>query len=381
MTKTAVVAGHICLDVIPTIPNHIDLQPGVLYDVGAAVMATGGAVSNTGIAMHILGIPVSLRGKVGDDSFGHTVLDIVRKRGAGLADGIQVSPQDSTSYTMVINIPGTDRIFLHNQGANATFLAADVDYEAVAKADLFHFGYSSLMAGFYADGCRELKKMYAQVKATGATTSLDPAMPAPNGPAGKVDWDAALKDLLPDVDIFMPSADELLYMVWREKFGEGDNLKTDDIRKLGEILLSRGVAVAAVKLGSRGMYIRTAGAARLAKMGRGCPDNADKWADRELWFPIFKVDNFVGATGSGDTTIAGFLSAMLHSFTPEQAGQFACAVGACNVEAADALGGIRSWDETNARLNAGWPHVRLQIAEPGWHEDADNVWHGPADKR
>ncbi|MBQ9447317.1 MAG: hypothetical protein IJU61_12010, partial [Victivallales bacterium] len=62
--KKAVVAGHICLDVIPAFENHVDLTPGRLYEVGAPTFATGGAVSNTGMSMHILGTPGLLMGQV-----------------------------------------------------------------------------------------------------------------------------------------------------------------------------------------------------------------------------------------------------------------------------------------------------------------------------
>ena len=48
-----VVAGHICLDIIPTIPHErIEFEPGRLLQVGPAVLSTGGAVSNTGLALH-----------------------------------------------------------------------------------------------------------------------------------------------------------------------------------------------------------------------------------------------------------------------------------------------------------------------------------------
>jgi sugar/nucleoside kinase (ribokinase family) len=63
----------------------------------------------------------------------------------------------------------------------------------------------------------------------------------------------------------------------------------------------------------------------------------------------------VGTAGSGDATIAGFLAAFLRDMTPEEAVTMAVAVGACNVEAADTLSGIRPWDETLRRVAAGWP--------------------------
>ena len=112
MAKKAVVAGHICLDIIPSVDHHFDLEPGHLYEVGAPTMATGGAVSNTGLTMHILGVPVTLMGKLGDDNFGTIIQSILKRRAPGLEKGMTIDKESISSYSAVINIPGTDRIFL-----------------------------------------------------------------------------------------------------------------------------------------------------------------------------------------------------------------------------------------------------------------------------
>jgi sugar/nucleoside kinase (ribokinase family) len=88
-----------------------------------------------------------------------------------------------------------------------------------------------------------------------------------------------------------------------------------------------------------------------------------------MWAPCFKV-NVVGTTGSGDATIAGFLSAILRDASPETAMTMAAAVGACNVEAADALSGIRTWEETAARIVNGWERQPLHLDASGWRWDA-----------
>ena len=109
-------------------------------------------------------------------------------------------------------------------------------------------------------------------------------------------------------------------------------------------------------------------------MGRARPSDVAAWADRELWAPCFQVD-VVGTAGSGDATIAGFLSALLRDMTPEQAVNAAVAVGACNVEAADTLSGVRSWDETLRRMAAGWPRRSENVPAPGWRfDDRHGLW-------
>jgi len=378
--KRAVVAGHICLDIIPGIDHHFALDPGRLYEVGAPTIATGGAVSNTGIALHLLGIPTTLMGKIGDDSFGNSILTVLRGYDSALADGMVVVPGVVSSYTVVINIPSTDRIFLHCPGANNSFGAGDIDEMGLVGASVFHFGYPAFMAAQYANGGAEFSQMYRSVKARGLTTSLDMGMPDPGGPGGQADWHSILTTALSFVDIFMPSADELLYALDRDRFGEGDSLSAAELSPLASQLLEMGPAIVAIKMGVRGMYLRTGSVERVARMGEGRPEDCAGWADRELWFPIFQEEKFVGATGAGDTAIAGFLAALLRGKSVEECGRVANAVGACNVEAADALGGICSWEQLQARLNAGWSQAPFEISDPGWTVDAAGIWHGPADR-
>ena len=139
-------------------------------------------------------------------------------------------------------------------------------------------------------------------------------------------------------------------------------------------LLRLGVKMAVIKLGERGLYLRTAGVERLGQMGRGAPASPAAWADQELWAPCFQVE-VVGTTGAGDATIAGFLSGLLRYLPPLQAMVAAVGVGACDVEAADATSGIRSWEETLQRIASGWPQHVMALAATGWTRDeASGVW-------
>ncbi len=366
---TAVVAGHICLDIIPQItgitPEQFrqNFQPGRLMVVGPAVFATGGAVSNTGLALARLGIDVRLMGKVGDDFIGEMIRQIVDNRSPGSAAGMIVDPAVHSSYTVVISPPGIDRLFLHDPGANDTFTADDVRYGVVEAASLFHFGYPPLMARMFLDDGIELSELVRRARATGVTTSLDTAAPDPAAPAGRANWPLILRRALPYVDAFLPSVEELVYMLHRPEYdrlqaetgGELlDAVTPEMLHDLSDELLALGPKVVGIKLGHRGFYLRTAGRAALADMGRARPTALDAWADHESWAPCFRVD-VVGTAGSGDSAIAGFLAALLRDLPPDEAVTMAVAVGACNVEAADTLSGVRTWDETRARIAAGWP--------------------------
>ncbi|MHB0858231.1 MAG: carbohydrate kinase family protein [Anaerolineae bacterium] len=389
----AIVAGHLCVDIIPEISDGATaasehfLAPGRLTEVGRALLSTGGAVSNTGLSMFKLGLDVRLVARIGDDVIAGVTRDILKAISPHLTEELSIGQGEPSSYTIVINPPGIDRTFLHCTGTNDTFGSEDLSPELLAQARLFHFGYPPLMRRMYADGGDELGALLQKAKASGVTTSLDMAMPDPTRPSGRADWRRILSLALPHVDVFVPSFEELLYMLRRERYDELgrvagqagmlDAVEPDEIASLAEETLSLGARVLTIKLGHRGMYVRSASA--LGEMGRGAPADLANWSGRELWTPCFQVQ-VVGTVGAGDSTIAGFLAGLLRGQTIEDAATSAVAVGACNVEAADAYSGVRGWDETQSRVRAGWARRDAGIRAQGWTWDAARqVWRGPRD--
>jgi sugar/nucleoside kinase (ribokinase family) len=386
----AIVAGHICLDLIPDLSGTQDgfeqrFRPGRLVEVGPAAISTGGAVSNTGLALHKLGIQTRLMGKVGDDLLGRVVRQVVAAHGGDLVDGMVVDGTASTSYTIIVDPPGVDRAFLHFPGANDAFGAADVRYDVVAEARLFHFGYPPLMKRMFEKDGAQLVETLKRVKALGVTTSLDITLPDPSSAAGRTDWAAILRAAIPSVDVFLPSIEEILYMLRREMYEAlsqeaGDFLERVTPALLSELsreLLAMGGKIVGLKLGGRGMYVRTAGRSAIEALGAARPSDEGTWADRELWAPCFQVD-VAGTTGAGDAAIAGFLAGLLRDLSPEEALTAAVAVGACNVETADAVSGVRSWEETWRRVRNGWARRTLSIDASGWRfNEHHQMWVGP----
>ncbi len=386
-------AGHICLDIIPGLEGMCgvlaaNLTPGKLVNIGPAVVSTGGPVSNTGLALHRLGIPVSLMGKVGNDIIGRTVLEVLARHGKSLAEGMIVAEGEHTSYTVVLSPPKIDRIFLHCTGANDTFSAEDIDYGALAGARLFHFGYPPLMKRMYEDGGDQLAGLLRRAKAAGPSTSLDMAFVDPASEAGKADWPAILGKALPHVDVFVPSLDEILFMLDRARFGASrrPRARTTCSHTLmancwpnfpgGSFPWARRWRCSS--WATRALYLRTTSdARRLAAVGP-CNLDAAKWRGRELLAPCFEV-KVVGTTGSGDCTIAGFLAALLHGLSPEGSMTAAVGTGACSVEAADATSGIPHWQKVQERIAAGWKRREVSIALEGWKKN-EGVFVGPNDR-
>lgn len=369
MTKKVIVAGHICLDITPLFPeqkveNIADfLLPGRSIETKNVDVHTGGAVANTGLAMKILGADVSLMGKVGDDPFGEMVLSILKKYDAD--QGMIVAQGEATSSSIVLAIPGIDRMFLHNPGANHTFQPEDIPEKDLEKAALFHYGYPSVMASMYRNEGSGLVRMMKKVKEAGVATSLDLAVVDENSEAGREDWNKILKKVIPYVDFFVPSVEELCFMLdrklfaqWRER-AKGKEITSvldieNDVKPLADLCMSYGAKVLLIKCGATGMYYRTAEKDVLQQVGARMELDLEQWADKEGFEKSFVPECVLSGTGAGDTSIAAFLTAVLEGSSPKEAVSLAAAEGASCVTAFDALGGIRTLNELREKIAAGW---------------------------
>lgn len=366
------VAGHICLDIIPQIPGTIKeitelFKPGKLINVGAAKISTGGPVSNTGIALKKLGLKVAFMARVGNDEFGNLVIHLLNKQGH--TEGVSISDRDRTSYTIVIAPPGIDRLFLHDPGANDHFSSFDLNKKIMAQSRLFHFGYPPLMANCYQKRGKELRTIFQLAKATGATTSLDMALPDPDSPGGKVPWNQVLENVLPYVDIFLPSIEEVFFMLDSEKYFQVkkiagmkdmvDFIDPGDYSRFAKRCVELGSKIVVLKSSHRGIYIFTTDLEKHNNLGASPPNDRNNWSNRELWCPAFRVKQLASAAGSGDSAIAGFLAAYLRGYSIEKTLKYANCVGFQNLQALDAVSGIKDWNETTNMVEQN----RLEMIE------------------
>lgn len=390
----AIVAGHLCLDINPSFA--IDggqsikdiLVPGKLVNMGEVALSTGGAVSNTGISLHLLGIETRLMGKIGVDLFGGVVEKILDSYQA--ADGLIKDDQASTSYSVVIAPPGVDRIFLHHPGANDTFCTDDLDLDLIQSARLFHFGYPPLMKRMYTDHGDELVRLFQTVRSCGATTSLDMALPDPASAAGQANWPEILDRILPLADLFVPSLEELLFTTERAEFErikaitrDGDFMDDFDFGRLPDLadaILAKGVKIVVIKLGRRGCYVRTADCYDLSKIGPAAPSDLSNWANREIWSGVFHVSQVASTSGAGDASIAGFLAGLLTGLPIETTCRLACAAGALKIQVHTSVGGVLPLAETLDRM-AGWEMEEPDLDHDYWQYDAtQKIWRGRNDR-
>lgn len=367
MNKKIIAAGHICIDITPVFPEENRcaeisdiLVPGRLVQMNPADVHTGGSVANTGLALKKLGADVILLGKVGDDAFGAMVRDILAGYGAG---GLIVDRESTTSYSVVLAVPGIDRIFLHSPGANNTFSNADIPEEALKEAALFHFGYPPVMRTLYERDGAELAAIFRRVKEHNIATSLDMTNVDPNSEAGRVDWGRILAAVLPYTDFFVPSFEELCFMLNRPRYEEltargGDMAEgldmESDVKPLAEKCLRLGCRAVLIKCGTSGMYYQTGNREAMEQVGSRLELDAAGWADKQGMQPCFRADQVLSGTGAGDTSIAAFLMAASQGKPVAVCAALAAAEGACAVTAYDALSGLKPLEELEARIAAGW---------------------------
>lgn len=387
------VAGLLCLDISPEIPQKsatdisVLLSPGKLLNIGKPIFSTGGAVSNTGITMKKLGLKVLFMSQVGQDDFGEIITKLLSAHGG--TEGLRVTSEESSSYSIILAFPGVDRIIFHNPGVNNIFSSECIDYGLVGKTRLFHFGYPPLMKRIYKNTGAELLKIFRRVHATKTLTSLDGSLPDPDSEAGKVDWKKVFEKTLPYVDIFTPSLDEALYFLspgryleYREKGVKlTETFSFDDYRRIADAFIAMGCGLVLLKAGEKGIYLRTTSASRLKRFAALPGWTGDAWDRREIWAPAYVMKKIISATGAGDACTGGFLTAILRGYDVEKSLRIASCAGYQNLRALDATSGIGTWAEALAGIKT------LPVREASWPEKEarwDNrkkIWLGSRDGR
>lgn len=375
------IAGHLCLDVIPQFPDTGErelgniMRPGKLVNVNSAKISTGGPVSNTGLNLKKLGMNVCFCSCVGDDEFGRISIDMLRKNGN--ADGVTLFEGQTSSYTVVVAPPGIDRIFLHNPGTNDMFSSVNLDVSLIERSKHFHFGYPPLMAKMFADQGKELVDVFRIAKDAGVTTSCDMTLPDPSSDSGKAPWREILEKVLPYIDIYVPSIEETFYMLYPEEFIRMksrynnaeliDYITPDIYTKIADEILAMGAGMVTLKSGHRGFYIKTGSIERLNHFGVAKPANPSNWANRQLWTPAYKVEKFGSATGSGDSSIAGLLSGFLRGLSIEESLKYAVCLGYQNVQVLDAVSGIKDWQTTTDMIADNMTLIDFDVDSPEWN--------------
>lgn len=318
-----VVAGHICLDLLPALPEAAPPPPGTIVEVGALRAHPGGAVFNTGAALAAVGAEVSAVATIGADPLGGVLAELVAD--AGMTTDFAVDSERCTSYSIVVETPGVDRGFWHHVGANEAFDGRDVNLD---DAELVHVGYPTVLPGLFADGGAPLADLLERARTARVATSLDFCFADPRTPAGRTDWAAILRRVLPLTDIVSPSIDDLVSM----RICSDDSAR--GVEAAARALVDQGAGIALVSAGPRGAFLASGSAERLAACG-ALAGRLSAWNDLGIRVEPAPLDAPVSTTGAGDTLTAGLLFALLQGWAPVPAGSFASRLAAARIQGQD----------------------------------------------
>ena len=301
-----VVADHICTPI-----EHLPAA-GELVLAERLLLTIGGCAANVAVDLVKMGARATVLGRVGDDVFGRVVADMLRARGVDVS-GLQTSPDVDTSQTLIVNVRGQDRRFIHTFGANALFRASDITAGLLAGCRVLYLGGYLLMAGVKPG---ELAGVFAAARQAGIRTVLDVVTPGP------ADYLAQLRQVLPHVDVFLPNNHEAELIT-----GEKAPLKQ------AEVFHALGVRTSIVTLGGDGVVVVEEG--------------------RRLRAGSFSVP-FVDGSGGGDAFAAGYIAGLLDGADTEGCVRRASALGASCVQAVGTTTGVfnRSQSEAFLRTHA-----------------------------
>ena len=259
------IAGELNLDLILYgLPANMPLEVEILASGFRATLGSSSAIVAHNAAA--LGARVAFTSLIGNDDFGRIAL---RRLSAAGVDTTHVREHATTATGVTVLLPhGAERHILTYPGTIAELTVADLDLDFLAAARHFHLSSLYLQRGLQP----ALPDLFRHLKQAGLTISLD----TNDDPEDR--WAEPLFDLLPYVDVFLPSESEILRIT-----------RAPDVHAAIAALVPR-ISTLVVKRGSRGALVHHAG--------------------RSIEIPPLTVVP-VDTIGAGDSFDAGFLRAYL----------------------------------------------------------------------
>jgi len=298
-----ILVADIFANPMPALP-----APGQLGLTDRFLLGAGGCASNTAACLSRLGRKVRVLGKVGTDLFGSFVLDDLRRLGVDCSS-VAFSKTHPTSGTVIVNVTGEDRRYIHCVGANADFSFADIDCSVLDGARALYVGGYMVMAKF---GAEDLTQLFRAAKQRSVKTVLDVVTPP-----GLAMSRNQLASMLADTDVFLPNDDEAEAMT---------GLK-DPVAQASFLSNLNPACDVVITLGARGAV-----AVR------------NKEIIRAGTYSVQSIDE----SGAGDAFAAGFITGLLEDWSLEKTLSFASVVGASCTSALGCTAGVFTFDKALA---------------------------------
>lgn len=277
------IAGEINLDLILYgLPGAMPLERELLASGFQVTLGSSSAIVAHNLA--VLGLRVGFVTRVGPDELGRIALTRLAESGVDLSH-VQ-SGRSSTGTGVTLLLPhGSKRHILTYPGTMVELAAEDLPLDYLASSRHFHLSSLFLQRGLHPG----LPDLLSKLKLAGLTLSLD------TNDDPEDTWGGILHQILPLVDVLLPSESELLRIAGAPTLDQA--LDT----------LAPRVPLIVVKCGSRGAIVQHHG------MRSHVPP-----------VPVVPVDTI----GAGDSFNAGFLGALLRGASPVEAARMGNITGA-----------------------------------------------------
>lgn len=307
-------AGIIVVDHVAAPVDRIPAA-GELMLTDECFLAIGGCASNVAVNLRRMDVSVAVAGLVGEDMFGEfarqTLADVCAETKTLFA-----TRDAATSQTLILNVKGQDRRFIHHIGANRLFAKQHFPMNAVRDAKVLYVG------GFFLMGLRgdELGEVFGEARQAGVTTMLD--VVTPSGAANHLD---ALAPALVHTDVMHMNADE----------GKAVTGESDPVAQ-AERLFEFGARTVVITSGGEGAVLVS--------------------KNERLRTGVYPTE-FVDGTGGGDAFDAGFICGLLQGGDAKRCLELGSALGASCVRKSGATAGVFTAAEADAFLR----HHRLEV--------------------
>ena len=299
------VIGSLNADLVVRAPRFP--APGETISGEDLVVIPGGKGANQAVAAARQGIAVAMVGRVGNDSFGPTLIQNLQKN---KVDTAHVLTDDSATGTaiIVVDADGQNSIVL-SPGANSKVAPTDLDAVSFQDVDLLLLQLEIPL--------ETVVHAASVARQNGLRVILNPAPACP------------LPDsLLADVDILVPNESELQLLT------ELPVIDIDSAEIAAKALLAKGVKTVIVTLGANGALLVTNGKA--------------------THVPGFKVD-VIDTTAAGDAFIGGLAAALLKGKSLEEAVRYGNASGALATTKFGAQPSLPTQDEVELLMSLRAP--------------------------
>ncbi|NTF33570.1 ribokinase [Rhizobium skierniewicense] len=285
----------------PRLPAIGETISGSGFSVGP-----GGKGSNQAVAAARAGADVSFISKIGRDTFGDLALKTYEK--AGVTAKLTIMDDQPTGAAFIyVNDTNGDNAIIVYAGAAGTI---DIDDVESARDTI---ETSEVFVTQLEQPARAAHRALEIARNAAVTTIFNPA------PA-----DAFPDEIYALCDFIVPNETEAAALV-------GHPLDTlEDARRAGDVLLSRGVGVALITLGARGVLFHA--------------------RDQSVHVPSVNCGPTIDTTGAGDAFVGGFAAALARGSSPLDAVRFGCAMAGIAVTRRGTAPAMPSLDEIKAVL-------------------------------